>query len=61
MNLLEEDEMKLLNQKKCINPHFMKSGLGVARGFCVGRKTAAPMAGATQGFGGRRPPLRERR
>ncbi len=31
MNLLEEDEMKLLNLKKCINPQFMKSGLGWAR------------------------------
>ena len=38
MNLLEEDEMKLLNQKKCINPLFMKSGLGGCEDFAWGEK-----------------------
>ena len=38
MNLLEEDEMKLLNRKKSINPLFMKSGLGLRGRFFVGRK-----------------------
>ena len=30
--------MKLLNQKKCINPHFMKSGLGGCEDFAWGEK-----------------------
>ena len=38
MNLLEEDEMKLLNQKKSINPLFMKSGLGGCEDFAWGEK-----------------------
>jgi hypothetical protein len=53
--------MKLLNQKKCINPHFMKSGLGGREGFMWGEKVPRRWRVRPRFRGAASPRLSERR